>query len=225
MDDKKNIKLVIKPYNENQQFPVLGKAKELKPGVYGVKKLASVGKIYSIPCPKCDRLIIINAKAPGVFRTVCPACKTPVIYKCSEEKEPEEQEAIKEKVKLSEKSSVVTERFRFRKGKMINGKLVWGGLFSRKSYILHEGENYIGREDKDLPSDVSLKDDYASRRSIKIEVLPGNKGNSFKLTVENATNPILVNGQSMAVGNSVYLNFGDTIVLGNTTIIFKEAKK
>ncbi len=225
MDDKKNIKLVIKPYNENQQFPVLGKAKELKPGVYGVKKLASVGKIYSIPCPKCDRLIIINAKAPGVFRSVCPACKTLVIYKCSEEKEPEGQEAIKEKVKLSEKSSVVTERVRIRKGKMINGKLVWGGLFSRKSYILHEGENYIGREDKDLPSDVSLKDDYASRRSIKIEVLPGNKGNSFKLTVENATNPILVNGQSLPVGSGVFLNFGDTIVLGNTTITFKEAKK
>ena len=225
MEDKKKIKLLVKPYNEDQQFPILGQPEELKPGIFGVKKAAVVGKIYAIPCPKCDQQIIIKAKARGIFRVTCAACKTQVAYKARNKEEIASKEDKKEKVQLSGENSVVTERIRNRKEKLVNGKLVWGGLFSRKTYVLHQGENYIGRNDIDLPSDVSLKDEYASRRSIKIEVIPGNKGNSFKLTVENATNPILVNGQSQAVGNCVYLNFGDTIVLGNTTLIFKEAKK
>lgn len=225
MEDKKNIKLIVKPYNEDRQFPLLGKPRELRQGVYGIKDIAIVGKIYGIPCPKCDHQMVVKAKSPGVLRSICPVCKTPVIYKASDKEVLKKEETKDSKVRLSEKSPVVTERVRVRKVNLLNGKLVWGGLFSRKTYILHEGVNYVGREDKDLPSDVSLKDEYASRRSIKIEVLPGVKGNSFKLTVENATNPILVNGQSQITGNSVFLNFGDTIVLGNTTLTFKEVKR
>lgn len=225
MEEKKKLKLVVKPFDEDRQFPVLGKPKELKPGIYGVKNAAVIGKIYAIPCPKCDQHIIIRAKKPGLVRVKCPSCKTLVAYRGTEKEESTPVKENKEKVYLSEKNTKVTERVRIGRKKRINGKLVWGGLFCRKTYVLHEGENYIGREDKDLPSDVSLKDEYASRRSIKIEVLPGNKGYSFKLTVENATNPILVNGQNQTTGNSVYLNFGDTIVLGNTTIRFKESKK
>lgn len=224
MEDKKKMKLVVKPYNEDCQFPVLGKPEELKPGVYGIKNKACVGKIYSIPCPQCDHAIIVKAKAPEVKRVLCPACKTPIIYKAVDKEEFTLTEGKKEKGKSAEKKTVVTEKFRFPKTSKSNGKLLWGGLFCRKSYILHEGINYIGREDQDLPSDVSLKDEYASRRSIKIDVIPGDKGNSFKLTVENATNPILVNGQSQTVGNSVYLNFGDIIILGNTKMTFKESK-
>lgn len=225
MEEKQKPKLVVKPFNEDQQFPVLGKPIELKPGIYGVKTAAIVGKIYSIPCPKCDRLMIVKAKAVGGFKVTCPTCKIPVIFRGVDKDEAGMAEVKEVKVKLSEERSEGTKRFRVGNKKLINGKLIWGGLFSRKTYVLHEGENYIGREDKDLPSDVSLKDEYASRRSVKIEVLSGIKGYSFKLTVENATNPILVNGQSQAEGNCVYLNFGDTIVLGNTTMTFKEAKK
>lgn len=225
MEDKKKLKLVVRPFDEDHQIPVLGKPKEIKPGIYGVKNAASIGKIYTIPCPKCDHLIIIQAKISGITRVKCPSCKTLVVYRGVEKEGNVPVEEKKEKVQLSEKNTKVTERVRIGRKKQINGKLVWGGLFSRKAYVLHEGENYIGREDKDLPSDVSLKDEFASRRSIKIDVLPGNKGYSFKLTVENATNPILVNGQNQTIGNCVYLNFGDTIVLGNTTIRFKESKK
>ena len=221
MEDKKDIKLDVKRFNENHQFANLGKPKELKPGIYGVKKTAVVGRIYAINCPKCDRQLLLKAKSSGVFRVTCPGCKTPVIYRASDRNDAVTTEKT-EKVNLPNK---VTERIRVGRKQHIDGKLVWGGLFNRKTYTLHEGENYIGREDQDAPSDVSIKDDYASRRSVKIDVLPGNKGYSYKLTILKATNSILVNGQSLSTGNSLYLNYGDTIVLGNTTLIFKKAKK
>lgn len=225
MEEKKNLRLKVRPFDDNHQFPVLGKPHELKPGIYGVKQSAIVGKYYVISCPKCDRNIFIKAKASGVFRTVCKGCKTVVIAKGRMATTPAE-EKNEESRKVDDNAPVnVTELYRNRNSQLSKGKLVWRGLYNRKTYFLHEGDNYIGREDEEQPSEVSLKDAYASRRSVKINVALGEKGNSYKLTVENATNPVLVNGAVQAVGNSVYLNFGDTIVLGNTTIIFKEANK
>lgn len=225
MEEKKNLRLIVKPFDENRQFPVLGKPQELKPGIYGVKQLATVGKYYVVPCPKCDHNILLKAETPGVFRTLCKGCKTIVIARGGSMAMPTAENKDEETRNSGDNTPIKnTERSRTGKNQLATGKLVWGRLI-RKTYFLHEGDNYIGREDEEQPSDVSLKDAYASRRSVKINVLPGEKGNSYKLTIENATNPVLINGAVQTVGNSVYLNFGDTIVLGNTTIIFKEAKK
>ena len=60
-----------------------------------------------------------------------------------------------------------------------------------------------------------------SRRSILIEVAQAPKGFTYKLTVKKCTNPVLINGKEQEVGNSIYLNYGDTILVGNTTLTFK----
>ncbi len=254
MEDVKKFKLVAKPLQkEDTTIPELGKPHLLKPGIYGVKEPALIGKIYQVSCPKCHRAIFIQAKQEGATRVKCRECATAVIARGVTEEElkalskPKAAKPKPVKPKPAKENSVApqatssssdasnqqpaepehkaTEKVRVHRGKQVNGKLVWGGIFSRKTYVLKEGVNYIGRADDDEPSDVSIKDSCASRRSVKIEVIPGNRGNSFKLTVENATNPVLVNRQVQNVGSSFFLNFGDTIVLGNTTLTFKEAKK
>ena len=50
-------------------------------------------------------------------------------------------------------------------------------------------------------------------------------GYSFKLTVVRATNPVYVNGTQYAVGESVYLNFGDKLKMGSTKLEFTQAKE
>lgn len=63
-----------------------------------------------------------------------------------------------------------------------------------------------------------------SRRSIEILVQQSDKGYTFKLTVLNATNPVLHNNKPLMKGESVSLNFGDTILLGKTKFRFEKDK-
>ena len=113
-----------------------------------------------------------------------------------------------------------------------DAKLVWWGLSltGRKNYILREGKNYIGRKDEDMPADLSLKDEYASARSICIEVEKiypqrGEEYYEYTLTIVRAKNAVLVRGKEVPVGSTTKLNFNDTIVLGKTTLTLKKVKK
>jgi len=101
------------------------------------------------------------------------------------------------------------------------------GIFgnkANKSYTLHLGQNTVGRYDEELHSDIEIKGDtYASRRSVVIEVIDKQPGYLFKMTVLRAANPVMHNNKPLIVGESVYLNFGDSIKLGNTTFNFDKA--
>ena len=123
------------------------------------------------------------------------------------------------------KPSPPTERFRSHKLTNAKVKLVWGGLFARSSYVLQEGENWIGRWSEEEPSDVKVKDDYLSRRSACIEVIRQERGSLFKFTVKRATNPVKVNGKRIEVDDSIYLNFDDRIEMGNTVFVLKQVKQ
>ena len=107
-----------------------------------------------------------------------------------------------------------------------DARLVWGSIFNKKIYdIVRPGEHYIGRYDSEVRSDVSINDEYVSRRSIVINAIPKGNGCDYLLTVKNATNPILINGVEKSVGESIHLNYGDTILVGNTTLTFKKRSK
>ena len=111
-----------------------------------------------------------------------------------------------------------------------DAKLVWWSLLWRRKYILRMGKNYIGRRDKEYQSDLSLRDKYASARSICIEVTKkySNRGietYEYRLTVEKARNSVLYCGREVREGTTIDLTFGDTIVLGKTTLTLKPVKK
>ena len=107
-------------------------------------------------------------------------------------------------------------------GVLTRGKLV---LLRRgwlnKDYPLSPGSCVIGRYDEDEVSDIAIKNDSTvSRRSVKIEVNYTSSGNTFKLTVLKSTNPVLLNGNALAKGEAVSLNFGDIITMGKTRFRF-----
>lgn len=224
---------------ETPSVPLLGKVKELRPGIYAVLKKAEPEKKYVIICPKCGKVMFIKGQQKSRWKETCGSCQTNVwiVGKIAEEQksvEKEEQKPVKEepvissKSKKEEKSSdkkeedvpVKTQKHSI-KGLSSTGKFVWGGFFRKKSYVLKVGVNYIGRTDTECPSDMMIDDEYASRRSVKVEVEKGSKGYLFKLTVISATNPVLYNGKYLGEEHSVYINYGDIITLGNTRITFK----
>lgn len=240
MADKTEFKLNIPAGGmKKATVPILGEVvKTKKEGIYAVKEPAIVGKQYMVMCPVCGKPILTKATEPKVFRTMHKTCNAPIIIKGVEKNNSaaagyngaHEGQKVDEKSnqrpetgsKGSDKASI-TER-EVRPGSKTNAKLSWWSMTGRKAYVLRTGKNYIGRRDNEFPSNLSLKDEYASAKSICIDVNKTARGYTFHLTVEHATNPVLINGKDQPEGSSFDLNYGDTIKLGNTTLSFKPVK-
>ena len=98
------------------------------------------------------------------------------------------------------------------------------GLFgSDQRFELNEAVTTVGRTDRLLPSDISIDNDPTmSRKSVCI--IADRKGNAiaYKMTVLNATNPVICNDRTLKKGDSIFLAFGDKITLGKTTFIFEK---
>ena len=63
-----------------------------------------------------------------------------------------------------------------------------------------------------------------SRRSACIEVIRKNGESLFKFTVKRSTNPVKVNGKEIESEQCIYLNYDDSIEMGNTTFFVKKGK-
>lgn len=105
------------------------------------------------------------------------------------------------------------------------GMLVWRKFLFKKCVVLEDGINTIGRKFEGEPPKVSINDEYISRNSAIILVENTlEKGTTYQFVLKKTRNPVLVNGRQMKVGESIYLQFGDTIQMGHTTMTFKKAK-
>ncbi|MDE7089333.1 MAG: FHA domain-containing protein [Prevotella sp.] len=199
-------------------IPLLGKAvKTAKEGIYAVREQAVVGKQYIVLCPVCGKPVLVKASEPGVVRVMHKTCNVPIIVKVGAAEPQNENDEENGGVVLTNKNVAL--------GSKTNAKLSWWSLTGRKQFILRIGKNYVGRKDSESPSDLSLKDEYVSARSICIEVNKAARGYSFHLTVERATNPVFINGKEQLEGCGFDLNYGDIIKLGNTSLTFNPVKK
>lgn len=160
-------------------------------------------EIYKFQCPHCGKQELgINSHKPGYKEFVCPLCKGKIAT---------EVRAKTNVIEADGDSIILT------KGKLTLLRRGW----LNKDYPLGLGSYTIGRFDSDLMSDISIKNDNSmSRRSIRIDVVQSPKGFLFKLTVMKATNPVLHNNVALTTGETVSLNFGDSIVLGKTRFRF-----
>jgi len=227
METEKQIKLAF--VAPKPTHPILGTPELVDGGVYVVKNRALVGKIYAIVCPTCKKPLLIKAKSATYYKVTCKDCGTQVYYIGKES-----ASSAPVKKSIGQTVEVRHQQDKLQGAKIVTQKYVspnaclsWGGWLNKKSYDINRiGEHYIGRNDDEIKSDISIDDDYVSRRSVLIEAIP-KAGNDYmyKLTVKSATNPVLVNGQAREIGESVFLNYGDTILVGNTTLTFKQGKK
>ena len=89
----------------------------------------------------------------------------------------------------------------------------------KEYFLLHKGDNIVGRKDAIQRSDIEIDGDATiSRRSIMITVSESKEGYSYSLTVLKIFNPVLVNGASMSVGQTIQLNIGASIYMGQTML-------
>lgn len=162
------------------------------------------GESYTVSCPHCQKVQMrFTPQNAGEESLVCPRCKGKILLTVKAPTAPvymTEPMASKGKLQL------------LRKG------------WLNKDFPLNVGVHTIGRADADCPSDISVKNDPCmSRRSVSIEVKKADKGYTFRLTVLKATNPVLHNNKPLTEGESISLNYGDSIILGETKFRFIKA--
>ena len=202
--------------------------------------MADKARLYTLPCDKCDDVVIIvkaveqelqqtdgkgqPMTAPNPQQQVGTISQNETTSGLQTMVQPDTSQVAGNGGQGTVGPQKLTKKYK-NKGYESNAKLVWWSISGRKQYILREGKNYIGRKDEDMPSDLSLKDEFASARSVCIEATKRDKGYIFHLTVERASNPVLVCGKECPVGTGFDLNYNDTIRLGNTTLTLKLSKK
>lgn len=160
-------------------------------------------ELYKFMCPHCGKQELgLKTSKPGHKEFACPLCKGKIT------------------AEVRQKTHVVDvdgDSIQLTKGKLTLLRKGW----LNKDYPLGLGTHIIGRYDPSEMSDISIKNDSSmSRRSIKIEVVQTPKGFAFKLTVLRAKNPVLHNNAPLECGETVSLNFGDSLVLGRTKFRF-----
>lgn len=200
------------------QFPHLGPAQPVpgKTNLYYIEEHAIAGKRYAMRCGGCSRETVVAAQS-GINKIKCKHCGAVTAFGADSPQNGQKQPQEKEK----KPTEIIGGN-----GRMYEpAELIWGRLFSNKHYPLKPGTHYIGRRNVAEPSDIQLDDQFVSRRSVSIEVMPQGEGLTYKLVVLKATNPVLVNNVEILAGNSIYLNFGDTITMGKTRLTLRKAKK
>lgn len=178
----------------------------------------------NIVCKNCGKEFTMDFAKPCDFSKTCIKCKSKMKIhfngKTAEVVEYEEKEIPEPKQqngKSSETKKTDAENTSMGKLSIVR----FHGLLGRKTYNLHIGTNTIGRYDPELPCDIEIKNDsFMSRRSVSIEVRQTENGYTFKMNVLNASNPVYHNNKPLVVGEIPYLNYGDSIKLGNTTFYF-----
>lgn len=197
-----------------------------------------MANVIKFACKYCGQEV--NFPAPqqaGIYAVVCPHCQKQMKVKYSPK--PITMNPSSEPAPPSA-ASLDTEKMRHTPTRRFNSpdELLRGGSSQsqkvsscvgrlslvrigcdKEFYPLHLGDNTVGRKDSSQPSDIEIDGDPTiSRRSIKIIVSEANGGYTYSLTVLRTFNPVLVNGASMSVGQTIHINIGASIYLGQTML-------
>lgn len=164
-----------------------------------------VGEEYRFMCPHCSvQELGLRSQKAGHKDFACPRCKGRI------------GADVRPKTVVLDLDTDTSELVR---GRLVLLRRGW----LNKNYPLGPGRHVVGRYDENEMPDIAVKNDSTvSRRSVRIDVTHESNGFIFKLTVLNATNPVLHNSNPLAKGEAVSLNFGDTIVLGKTKFRFEK---
>ena len=193
-------------------------------------------------CTSCGVKLRIRNPKPGEHQIKCPKCGNLVAYQWQPASQPTSQPASQPTPQPTPQPALQPapqpDNDADGKTKVLgigfNKVLVTGQLLLKKGFMKHdevfdlsEARDYIiGRNDPMALSDINVDDPTMSRQSVKISASVSNNGSFlYKLCVLRSTNKVMVNGRPVSQGDSVFLEFGDSFVLGRSTFVFQKSKE
>ena len=185
----------------------------------------------SVVCPNCGVILeVVNSKNEAVKQIFCPNCKIDLQVKFdSLSKQPLNAHTYYAPKSPSVGNMGETQLSRRKVGttilasapsKNVSAKLVFKGV----DYPLQTGRNVIGRKATTSQASIQIAtvDRYMSRQHavIHLSTLPDG---TLKATFQNYQNKndTTVDGQPVETGDEIRLVDGNSITMGNTSIIFK----
>lgn len=183
-----------------------------------------MSKKLSCVCPQCKQTITIRRPdTPGRYKYTCTACKEAFAITFKEENvdaaQPQKDDDKSRTVEVAQLNRHLYATIGGLRKKR-------RGLFGPQQPLipLRAGKQLIGRQDNAYPSDIAFDDSMMSRQSLELTVEQhggNNSGYSYILRVRRLLNPVMHNGQPLQQGEVVVLAVGDSITLGNTTLILQ----
>lgn len=183
-------------------------------------------KIVLIKCTSCNSSFkMYMPKTGGLRKVTCPGCKNEMTINFGPKKEEEPQQTPGNKEPKEQSKKETKDISNVGGTGMQRGKLVQVRGFMQKniSHPLQIGDNIVGQYDLAMPSTIMIKDNTISRQSVNIKVDYKESQIDYRLCLLRSKNPVLLNGTPIQVGEERYLNFGDSIVLGQTKFRFEKA--
>lgn len=194
-------------------------------------------EIKRIKCPNCGVVLDVkNSKDEAIKIITCPQCKAKlsVRFKRQESRSTLESPTFYPDNQHAPANNGET---LLSGGKNIKGKTILvsskTGIsknaylkVDNKEYPLNIGENIIGRKAPNSKATVQIDTDdhYMSRQHAKIIVtkMPDGK---LRAVISNDHNKNIstIDGQDLLQGDEIVLNVGDIIVMGNTSITYRES--
>ena len=95
-------------------------------------------------------------------------------------------------------------------------------VLTGQKYVLKQGTNIIGRQHPTSQATIQIatNDGYMSRQHMKIDVLPAGNHMEYRISDNNSTNKVTLNGKQLNPGDIVMLRSGDKITIGHTDLLF-----
>lgn len=175
----------------------------------------------SCVCPHCKQTITIRRPdTPGRYKYTCTACKEAFAIAFKDENAEAAQPSKDDNAPRPVEAAQLNRHLYATVGGLRKKRR---GLFGRQQPLipLRAGRQLIGREDESYPSDISFDDPMMSRQSVELTVERHDGGYSYVLRVRRMLNPVMHNAQPLRQGEVVVLAVGDSITLGNTTLILQ----
>lgn len=180
-------------------------------------------------CPHCKQTVRIRRpQKSGRFKFTCTSCAVPFAINFTDDTQMgKEASNVQEAKSEDSQGKVIKVHKSGDKYTTIGGlKEKRHGLFGKT--IIHPlrlGTQTIGRDDRDTPSDISIKDDTISRQSLELTVTQHsdetNITYSYSLKVRRSKNPVLHNGIALCKGEEIVLHIDDVISVGKTKLTLK----
>lgn len=165
-------------------------------------------------CPKCDNPIVLTTERIGELRArgeerfsiVCPSCT----------------HQLNLRLRLPKDQSKQSTTQRPSLGHLV---VVENGFGYKQYFPLYLGVNRIGRRNKDTETDIPIitGDPSMDRHHALIKVTQSKAGTlRFALSDDDSRVGTFLSGQILGPKESIYLQSGDVITLGATSIIFSD---
>lgn len=236
-----HVDLPQRPIGEDVQLPINVKLTQSKTHAddFQIEEPLSLEKSYCFLCPKCDKIHTITPKQKGERGIIFNHCSLRLYFRVMDTNDPGQPDNLEPDTNVRQRQTDLLDN-----GETAKAYIKWSYWGMKHQVLLDKNVTIIGRDIIKYPCDlgtsgcnscwrlskdqeanlcdIMIRDKYISACSLEIrKEYAASGGILYRAIIHRASNPVLIQRREYPKDSSIYLNDGDIIVLGKTTLTFK----